>query len=107
MSLQQLNTDAFEEKIYDNKEACLVVFSRKNCHVCQAVMPVLEELSSEYQGKFGFYRVDVEEDKSIYQQFSLKGVPQILFFNDGMYQGKIAGKVEEEDIEDKIAEILG
>lgn len=106
MALQQLDSNSFEEKIYDNEEACLVIFSRKSCHVCQEVVPVLEELAPNYEGKFGFYYVDVEEQKSLFQRFSLKGVPQILFFKDGGYQGKMAGKVENEDVEEKIAEIL-
>lgn len=107
MSLQQLNSNRFEEIIYDNCEPCLVVFSKKECHVCKEVVPMLEELKPQYEDKFGFYYVDVEEDKNLFQRFSLKGVPQILFFKDGEYQGKLAGKVEEETVEEKIAEVLG
>lgn len=106
MSLSQLNQKRFEEIIYDKGEACLVVFSRKDCHVCQALIPVVEEMQPNYEGKFGFYYVDVEEDKPLYQSFSLKGVPQILFFKEGEYQGKLAGKIEEEQIEENIDEIL-
>ena len=107
MSLQQLNSTRFEETIYDNCEPCLVIFSKKECHVCKEVVPMLEELQPQYESKFGFYYVDVEEDKNLFQRFSLKGVPQILFFNMGEYQGKLAGKVEEETIEEKISEVLG
>ena len=106
MSLQHLDTNSFEEIIYDNGESCLVVFSRKDCHVCKEVVPALEELAPKYDGKFGFYYVDVEEIRNLYQRFSLKGVPQILFFNDGEYHGKMAGSVEDDQIEDKIAETL-
>lgn len=106
MSLQQLNASLFEKTIYDIGEPCLVIFSRKSCHVCKEVIPVLEDLQPEYQGKFGFYYVDVEEDKPLYQSFSLKGVPQILFFKDGEYQGKISGAVEEEDVKERIADVI-
>jgi thioredoxin 1 len=106
MSLKQLNSTLFEKIIYDDGEPCLVIFSRKTCHVCQEVVPVLEDLQPKYEGKFGFYYVDVEEDKSLYQSFSLKGVPQILFFKDGEYQGKSAGAVEEEEVEEKIADVM-
>lgn len=107
MSLQQLKPNSFEEIIYDNCEPCLVIFSRKNCHVCKEVVPMLEELQPQYEGKFGFYYVDVEEDKNLYQRFSLKGVPQIVFFKDGEYKGKLAGEVEDEEVEEKIATVLG
>lgn len=107
MSLEHLDSERFEEIVYDNCEPCLLLFSRKDCHVCKQVTPMLEELKSLYEGKFGFYYADVEDDKNLYQRFSLKGVPQILFFKDGQYQGKLAGKVEEEEVEEKIAEVLG
>ena len=107
MSLQELDANRFEEIIYDNCEPCLVIFRRKTCHVCKEVVPILEELQPQYEGKFGFYYVDAEEVKSLLQRFSLKGVPQILFFNEGEYRGKLAGKIEEETIEEKIAEVIG
>jgi thioredoxin 1 len=106
VSLKHLDVKSFEEIIYNKGEACLVIFSRQSCHVCQEVVGVLEDLVDQYEGKFGFYYVDVEEQKSLFQQFSLKGVPQILFFNEGEYQGKMAGSVEDEQIEEKIAEVL-
>ena len=107
MSLQQLNSNSFEETIYDNCEPCLVIFSRKNCHVCKEVVQMLEEFQPQYEGKFGFYYADVEEDKNLYNRLSLKGVPQILLFKEGEYQGTLAGNVEDEKVEEKIAEVLG
>ncbi|MEL1135635.1 thioredoxin family protein [Desulfitobacterium sp. THU1] len=107
MSLEQLNPTRFEEIIYDNGDPCLVIFSRKTCHVCKEVVPVLEDLQPKYEGKFGFYYVDVEDEKALFQRFSLKGVPQILFFNEGEYQGKMAGLVEDDKVEEKISEVLG
>jgi len=106
MSLQQLNANKFEEIIYDSGESCLVIFSRKSCHICKQVVSVLEELQPNYEGKFGFYYVDIEDNVSLFQRFSLKGVPQILYFNDGEFYGKQAGIVEEEQVEGKISNIL-
>lgn len=106
MSLQQLNSERFEEIIYDNGEPCLVIFTRENCHVCKEVIPRLEDLKPQYEGKFGFYSVNVEEDKNLFQRFPIKGVPSILFFNEGQLQGKLAGNVEEDEVVEKIADIL-
>lgn len=105
MSLPQLNSDSFEDIVYEKGETCLVVFSRKSCHVCKEVVPILEELAPKYKKEFGFYYVDVEENSALFQRFSLKGAPQILFFKEGEYQGKMAGKIDEDQIEEKIAEV--
>jgi len=106
MELKNLKSLTFDEKIYDNYEDCLVVFSRKNCPVCMEVVPKVEEISEKYEGKFGFYYVDVEEERALYNRFSLRGVPTLLFFKDGEYRSKLAGNVEEEQLVEKIEELL-
>lgn len=104
--MQKLDATLFDEIIYDDAESCLVIFSRKSCHVCQSIKPILEDLEQEYEGRFGFYQVDVEEQKDLFNRFSLKGVPQVLFFADGEYVKKIGGQKEEEDYIEQIESML-
>ncbi|EKQ56827.1 MULTISPECIES: thioredoxin family protein [unclassified Clostridium] len=106
MSLQHINSNQFDEIIYDNAEPSLVIFSRESCTICQGVVPILEDLKLKYDEKYSFYYVDVEEQKNLFQRFSLKGVPQILFFKEGEYKGKLTGHVEDDQIEEKISEIF-
>lgn len=106
--MEQLNATDFQEKVYDDGEACLVMFSRKDCHVCQEVHPMLEEIAADYaDAEFGFYNVDVDEQKALFQQMALKGVPQVLFFQDGEQVARLAGKQDEDAYIEKIDEILG
>lgn len=105
MGLQPLDAAAFDEIIYDKGKSCLVIFSRKTCHVCKEVVPLLEELQPNYEGTFDFYYVDIEENAGLFQRFSLKGVPQILYFKEGEFQGKQAGLVDEEKVAEKIAAV--
>ena len=106
--MKDLTAANFDEVIYDDCEPCLVLFSRKTCHVCKEVHPMLEEIEQDYEGKdFHFYHVDVEEQSGLFGRFALKGVPQVLFFKDGEFAGKITGKKDEEEYTDKIDEIIG
>lgn len=105
--MEKLNVELFEKNIYDDGEPCCVLFTRKACHVCQSIKPKLEELEADFRGRFGFYTVDVDEEKGLFQRFLLKGVPQVLFFNGGDYVGKMAGEKDIEDYEEKIEDILG
>lgn len=106
MALQHLDSNEFDEIIYDEAEPSIVIFSRESCSVCQRVVPILEDLQEKYDGKYRFYYIDVEEEKNLLQRFALKGVPQVLFFDEGEYKGKLAGNVEEDQIEDKIEELF-
>lgn len=105
--MQDLNANSFEELVYDEGKPCLVIFSRKSCHVCQEVHPILDEIEPDYAGKdFGFYHVDVEDERDLFNRFSLKGVPQVLYFKDGEFLGKIAGNKGEEAFREKIEETI-
>lgn len=95
--MEILNAVEFQEKVYDEGETCLVLFSRRDCHVCQEVHPMLEDIASDYGDEdFGFYHVDVDDQKDLFQRMALKGVPQVLFFRDGEMVGRLSGKQDEE-----------
>lgn len=106
MTLKKVDSKVLDDAIFNNNEACVVVFSREGCHVCQEVVPRAEEVAKKFENKLSFYYVDVEKQKELFKKFSLKGVPQMLFFKDGEFYGKLAGEVEEEDIEEKIDDLL-
>jgi thioredoxin 1 len=106
MGIAKVDSNGFDEAVYDNFETCLVAFTKKECHVCKDVFPRVEEIHGQFEGKMSFYSVDVEDEKDLYKRFSLKGVPQLLFFKDGEFEGKLAGDVDEDDIQEKIEELI-
>ncbi len=105
-TLKKLEAEEFDKIVYEKAEPCLVVFMRKTCHVCENVVPVLEEMEEGQKGTCSFYAVDVEEQKQLFNRFSFKSIPQILFFKDGEYCSKLAGLVEEEAVEERISEVF-
>ncbi|MCL2749522.1 MAG: thioredoxin family protein [Coriobacteriia bacterium] len=103
MELYKLTSAELENKVYDLEESCLVIFFRKNCHVCEEVKPMLEDLAEDYsESPFCFYAADVEEQPNLTLRFPIKGTPTILFFSKGEYQGKLAGGAEEEEVTEMI-----
>lgn len=107
--MKKLTAATFDENVYDSGMPCLVMFSRKTCHVCQSVHPLLEELSEDedYQGKFNFYEVDIEEDPSLFTGLGLKGVPQTIFFNENReYVAKIAGEEPLDNFAEEIEKLI-
>lgn len=104
MSLNKLDGCGLEELIYDNGEGCLVFFHKNNCSACEEMLPVLEELKPQYEGKFGFYYVNINDNKEVINCFKLFDYPEVLFFKDGEYQGKLTGQFSKEEVEEKIKE---
>ena len=103
----ELNEKLFSEKITKNQENCVVLFSKATCHICQQVMPILEELETEYEKQpVSFCHVDAVAEKNLMERLSLKGVPQVLFFQHGESRGKYAGIREAEEYKEKIEALL-
>lgn len=99
--MDKLDQRAFEELVEEEEQSCLVLFSRKSCHVCQAIHPILEGLEAEFPD-FPFYQVDVEEQPALFQHVGGKGVPQVLYFAHGETSARLVG----EHTEDEYAELI-
>lgn len=103
--MEKLSQKEFDEFVIEEEQSCIVLFSRKDCHVCQAVHPMLEDLEADY-GELSFYQVDVEEEPMLFQKYGGKGVPQVISFQDGEIVKRLAGQQDEDDYVEQIEDIL-
>jgi thioredoxin 1 len=62
----------------------LVDFWAPWCGPCQIMLPRLESLSEQFQGKVTFYKCNVDENNEVAQQFRIMSIPTILLFKDGV-----------------------
>ena len=96
----------FEEEVIKSNIPVLVDFWATWCAPCVKIVPVLEELSSEYEGKMNFAKVNIENDGSIAQQFGIMSIPTLLIFKGGKVMQQIVGVQPKNNIVAKIKEIL-
>jgi thioredoxin 1 len=85
----KLTTEEFKNKIFDytsNKEwkyegtlPAIIDFYADWCGPCKMVAPVLEELSTEYEGKVLIYKVDTEAEAELADVFGIRSIPTFLF----------------------------
>ena len=86
---EHLTVDTFKEKVFNydtNKEwkfegekPCVIDFYADWCAPCKMVAPILEELSTEYEGKLDIYKVNTEEERELSAVFGIQSIPSILF----------------------------
>ena len=92
-----LTKESFKEKVFNfetNKDwvfegdkPCLIDFYADWCGPCRAVAPILDELSSEYDGKLNIYKIDTEEQKELAAMIGIRSIPSLLFVpKDGQPQ---------------------
>jgi len=77
-------TDAnFEEVVLKSSQPVLVDFWAEWCGPCRMLGPIIEELSSDYNGKAVIGKVDVDSNQKFAAQFGVRNIPTVLIFKDG------------------------
>ncbi|MRI00670.1 thioredoxin [Kriegella sp. EG-1] len=77
-------TDAtFEEVVLKSDKPVVVDFWAAWCGPCRMVGPVIEELSTEYDGKAVVGKVDVDANQEFAGKYGVRNIPTVLVFKNG------------------------
>ena len=98
--LINLNKESFE-KVTSSKEKTLIIdFWAPWCGPCKALTPVLEELSSEMSDSVEVYKVNVDDNTELAQEYGVQSIPTLLVFKNGALSKTIVGlKTKDELVE--------
>lgn len=96
-------TDAnFQESVMNREGLTVIDFWAEWCGPCRMISPIIEELSSEYNGKVLVGKVDVDSNPEISMKYGIRSIPTILFVKNGEVVDKQVGAVPKKVIADKI-----
>ena len=73
------NAESAEEIKFLGKKPVVLDFHAKWCGPCKMLTPILEELDNEYDGKVDIYKMDIEDELEVSQQFGVMSVPTLVF----------------------------
>ena len=83
MATNKTNDQNFKTDVLDAKQPVLVDFWAEWCGPCKAIAPSLEELSEEMASKLKIVKINVDENPSISQTYSIRSTPALMIFKDG------------------------
>ncbi|MGH9946810.1 MAG: thioredoxin [Pyrinomonadaceae bacterium] len=93
----------FETDVMGSDKPVLVDFWAEWCGPCRMIAPSVEAVAEEFSGRASFYKMNVDENMNVPQQFGIRGIPTLILFKGGQEQERIVGAVTRE----KIAEVVG
>ncbi|MCQ2257007.1 MAG: thioredoxin [Bacteroidaceae bacterium] len=77
------------------------------CGPCKMISPIIEELSTEYEGKVVVGKVNIEDEaEDLIAEFGIRNVPTVLFIKDGEVVDKVLGAASKSKFDEKIKALL-
>ena len=99
-----LNKDNFEKSIANG--VALVDFWAEWCGPCKMQLPIIEEFSSEMEGKATIGKVNVDEELELAQSFGIQSIPTLILFKAGKPVKKLVGLHSKESLYEEVNQVL-
>lgn len=94
----EITENQFEQKVIKADKPVLVDFFASWCGPCKMLSPIIDEVAEEVKDKAYVYKVDVDQNPAIANQYQVMSVPSIVFFKEGKVTNQLVGTVSKEDL---------
>ena len=87
-----VTTDTFEQVVVKSSIPVLVDFWGPSCKPCLALLPQVEKLLSEHEGKVTLAKVDASKNRGLCLKLRVLGLPTFLLYQDGHELARLSGQ---------------
>ena len=103
----ELNRDNYETEVNQSDKPVLVDFWGPRCGPCMALMPSVEELEKEYEGKLKVAKLNAGGNRMLCARLRVMGLPTFLLYKGGEEVKRMSGEdITKNQIKEAIEEML-
>jgi thioredoxin 1 len=98
----EVNQSNWQADVLEASVPVLVDFWAEWCGPCRAIIPTLEQLAEDYDGKLKVAKVNVDQNRELAQQFGVRSIPFLLIIKDGKVAEQMVGALSKPQFVEKI-----
>ena len=103
----EANQNNWQNDVLESPIPVLVDFWAEWCGPCRAIIPTLDQLAEEYDGKLKVAKVNVDQNRELAQQFGVRSIPFLLILKNGKVVEQMVGALSKPQFVEKITPHLG